>query len=86
MDGYRKMIDSCLTVLVFVTFGEEGKAQIGGEQMSPVSPLSYVPVSRPLGGATENAELDIARPSKLLGLTSRDGTMRDHSKGGHRET
>jgi len=37
-------------------------------------------------GATENAELDIARPSKLLGLTSRDWTMRHHSKGGHRET
>jgi len=29
-------------------------------------------------GATENAELDIARPSKLLGLTSRDWTTRDH--------
>jgi len=29
-------------------------------------------------GATENAEHDIARPSKLLGLTSRDWTMRHH--------
>jgi len=27
---------------------------------------------------TENAELDIARPSKLFGLTSRDWTTRDH--------
>jgi len=28
--------------------------------------------------ATENTELDITRPSKLLGLTSRDWTMRHH--------
>ena len=32
------------------------------------SKVTYVHVC----GATENAELDIARPSKLLGLTSRD--------------
>jgi len=31
-------------------------------------------------GATENAELDIARPSKLSGLTSRDLTMRHQIK------
>ena len=31
-----------------------------------------------LVGATENAELDIARPSKLLGVTSRDWTTPDH--------
>jgi len=29
-------------------------------------------------GATGNADLDIARPSKLFGLTSRDWTTRDH--------
>jgi len=31
-----------------------------------------------LQGATEIARTDIARPSKLWGLTSRDWTMRDH--------
>ena len=34
--------------------------------------------SRNSSAATENAELDIARPSKLLGLTSRNWTMRHH--------
>jgi len=37
-------------------------------------------ITAALRGATENAELDIARPSKLWGLTSWDWTTRHQIK------
>jgi len=41
-------------------------------------PLLLNCISRDLKGATENARPDLARPSKLWGLTSQDWTTRHH--------